>query len=109
MLPNSLDLKVIEHQRNCALAILQEKDVFMAKPTGSEVITDLPNDSLLQDYMNLVSSKGNWTETKFALVITPLISLMKDQTRQLRERNINAILLFAENPMRLFRKLEDKN
>ena len=35
---------VIEHQRNCALAILQERDVFMAKPTGSEGITDLPND-----------------------------------------------------------------
>ena len=38
--------KVIEHQRNCTLAILQEKDVFMAKPTGSEGITDLPNDFL---------------------------------------------------------------
>ena len=46
--------------------------------------------------MNLVSWKGNWTETKFALVITPLISLVKDQTRQLRERNVEAILLFAE-------------
>ena len=38
--------KVKEHQRNCALAILQERDVFMAKPTGSEGITDLPNDFL---------------------------------------------------------------
>ena len=36
--------KVIEHQRNCALAILKERDVFMAKPTGSEKISDLPND-----------------------------------------------------------------
>ena len=35
--------KVVEHQRNCALAILQERDVFMAKLTGSEGITDLPN------------------------------------------------------------------
>ena len=26
--------KVIDHQRNCILAILQEEDVFMAKPTG---------------------------------------------------------------------------
>ena len=64
---------------------------------------------LAQDYINLVSSKGNWTETKFAPVITPLISLMKDQTRQLRERNGEAIFLFAENSMRLFRKLEYKN
>ena len=39
--------KVIEHQRNCALAILQERDVFMAKPTGSEVIIDSPNDFLV--------------------------------------------------------------
>ena len=38
--------KVIEHQRNCALAILQERDVFMANPTVSEGITDLPNDFL---------------------------------------------------------------
>ena len=38
--------EVVEHQRNCALAILQERDVFMAKPTGSEGITDLPNDFL---------------------------------------------------------------
>ena len=38
--------KVTEHQRNCALAILQERDVFMGKPTGSEGITDLPNDFL---------------------------------------------------------------
>ena len=59
--------------------------------------------------MNLVSLKGNWTEMKFALVKTLLISLVKDQTRQLRERNVDAILLFAENSVRLFRKLEDKN
>ena len=39
--------KVIEHQRNCALAILQERDVFMAKPTGSGVIIDLPDDFLV--------------------------------------------------------------
>ena len=38
--------KVVEHQRNFTLAILQERDVFMAKPTGSEGITDLPNDFL---------------------------------------------------------------
>ena len=38
--------KVIEHQRNCALAILKESDVFMAKPAGSEVIADLPSDFL---------------------------------------------------------------
>ena len=59
--------------------------------------------------MNLVSWKGNWTETKFALVITPLIYLMKGQTRQLREKNVDAISLFVENSIRLFRKLEDKN
>ena len=99
--------EVEEHQRNCALAILQERDVFMAKPTGSEGITDLQTISLAQDYMNLVSSKGNWTETTFALVLTPLIPLVKDQTRQLRERNVDAIFLFVENSMRLFRKLED--
>ena len=39
--------KVIEHQRNCTLAILQERDVFMVKPTGSKVIIDLPNDFLV--------------------------------------------------------------
>ena len=38
--------KIIEHQRNCTLAILQERDVFMAMPTGSEGVTDLPNDFL---------------------------------------------------------------
>ena len=38
--------KVIEHQRNCTLAVLQERDVFMAKPTGLEWTTDLPNDFL---------------------------------------------------------------
>ena len=38
--------KVIEHQRNCALAIFPERDVFMAKPTGSERIADFPNDFL---------------------------------------------------------------
>ena len=38
--------KVIEHQRSCALAILQERDVFMAKLTGSVGITDLPNNFL---------------------------------------------------------------
>ena len=38
--------KVIEHQRNCALAILQGRDMFMAKPASSEGITDLPNDFL---------------------------------------------------------------
>ena len=38
--------KVTEHQRNCALAILQERDVFTANPTISEEIIDLPNDFL---------------------------------------------------------------
>ena len=47
ILPNSLDVKkVTEHQRNCALAVLKERDVFKAKPTGSEKITDLPNNLL---------------------------------------------------------------
>ena len=97
--------EVIEYQRNCALAILQERDVFMAKPTGSEGILIYQKISL---YMNLSPSKGNWTETKFTLVMTPLVSLVKDQTRQLRERNVDAIFLFAENLMRLFRKLQDE-
>ena len=39
--------KVIEPQRNCTLAILQERDVFMSKPTGLEGIIDLPNDFLV--------------------------------------------------------------
>ena len=59
--------------------------------------------------MNIVSLKGNWMETKFALVITLLISFVKDQTCQLLERNVDAILLFAENSVRSFIKLEDKN
>ena len=66
----------------------------MAKHTGSGKIIDLQRISLAQDYMNIVSSKGNWTEMKFALVITPLISLVKDQTLQLRD---DAIFLFAES------------
>ena len=37
---------VIKHQRNGALAILQGRDMFVAKPTGSEKIIDLPNDFL---------------------------------------------------------------
>ena len=35
--------KVIEHQRNCALAIFSTRE---GKLTGSEGITDLPNDFL---------------------------------------------------------------
>ena len=46
--------------------------------------------------MNLVYLKGNWTKTKFTPVITRLTSLMKDQRRQLRERNVDATFLFAE-------------
>ena len=38
--------KVIKHQRNGALVILQGRDAFMAKPTDSEKIIDLPNDFL---------------------------------------------------------------
>ena len=43
-----------------------------------------------------VSLKGNWTGTKFAPVITPLISLVKDQTPQLQERNVDGTFLFAK-------------
>ena len=57
----------------------------MVKPTGSEEITDLPKD-FLEELHESSFSKGNWTETKLAQAITPLISLVKDQTRQLRER-----------------------
>ena len=37
---------VIKHQRNGAFAILQGRDVFVVKPTGSEKIIDLPNNFL---------------------------------------------------------------
>ena len=37
---------VIKHQRNGALAILQGRDEFVAKPTGSEKIIDSPNEFL---------------------------------------------------------------
>ena len=74
--------------------------MLVTKPTGSDKIIDLPNKiSLAQDYMNLVSLKGNSTNMKFALVITPPISLVKDQTRQLRERNVEVIFLVAKNSM----------
>ena len=51
--------------------------------------------------MSLVSSKGNnWTKTKFALVITTDFSRERSDTSVARE-NIDAILLSAENSMRL--------
>ena len=101
--------KVIEHQRDCALAILQERNVFMAKPTGSVGKTDLPNDFLGTRLLESSFFESNWTGTKYAPVITSLISLVTDQTRQLRERNVDAIFLFVEYSMTLFRKLKDKN
>ena len=95
-------------RKSDALAVLQGRDVLVTKPTGSEKIIDLPN-----DFLGTRVHESSFFEKKLD---GDEICTSDNATDFSRERsvtsfgreNVDAIFLFAEDSMGLFKKLEDK-
>ena len=71
-------------QEEVILAFVNSKDVFVSLPTGS-------GKSLC--YAVLPCNLHSRQKESLIIVISPLISLMKDQVRSLKERNLTAVCI----------------
>ena len=97
--------KLRDFQKEGVAAVLKDQDVFVAKPTGSGKSLIFQLVPFATDFIHKFDSEGpglNLATLKenpenFALVVSPLISLMKDQVHQLKEKGITALSLSDEN------------
>ena len=76
-------------QEDCILALLDRKDVFGILPTGF-------GKSLIFQLLPRVIKEAWGIERATVVVVTPLVSIMKDQVRDLNERGVKAFALLGE-------------
>ena len=90
-----------EHQFSGAMSIISGKDTFVAKPTGSGKSLIYYLVPLATDYIDSKMSDASVTkdDRNFAVVLSPLVSLIKDQMRQLKEKNITALCLEQDSQL----------
>eukprot|EP00794_Sanderia_malayensis_P002777 gene2777-3214_t len=75
-----------EHQEESIHAVLQGKDVFISQPTGS-------GKSLIYQMLPFATDHLLATRNMFVLVISPLVSLIRDQTDILQRLSIESLTL----------------
>ena len=97
--------QVKEEQRQGVKAIIDGRDVFVAQPTGYgksaiyqmapfvKSTMDLLRDSHSDSVSSLLPEINKTQNSCFALVICPLISLMRDQMQKMTEKGIKALSL----------------
>ena len=83
-----------EHQIQGAASLLRGKDTFVAKPTGSGkslifFLVPFATDFIKEKTLQPQTRPG----CHFVIVISPLVSLMKDQIQILTDKNVTAINL----------------
>ena len=83
-----------ENQRHAVEAYFAGKDVFLCSPTGSGKSFVFEIAPFVLDYKK--HGQRNKTETA-CLVVVPLVSLMMDQVKGLRQRGISAGYLGADS------------
>ena len=83
-----------ENQRHAVEAYFAGKDVFLCSPTGSGKSFVLEIAPFVLDYKK--HGQRNKTETA-CLVVVPLVLLMMDQVKGLRQRGISAGYLGADS------------
>ena len=97
------DLK--SFQKDALTGLLQGRDVFLAYPTGSgksaiyqlfPFVKEICDDILLGHEGTVPT---NYASKYMALVVQPLISLMKDQITSMQQRNISAARLQSEKEL----------
>ena len=89
-----IGLTVLKQEQNRALFhLISGKDVFVSLPTGygKSVIYQLA--PLIVEEMARLDGD---TRSAIVLVISPLVSLIKDQVRHLKQKGINASLIGPE-------------
>lgn len=74
-------------------AVLSGKDVFLLMPTGGG--------------KSLVYQLAGYLEKKLTIIISPLISLIKDQVRSLQDNNLEAYSLIGETSSREYKTIID--
>ncbi|XP_031575438.1 uncharacterized protein LOC116309047 [Actinia tenebrosa] len=85
--PNISALK--PEQEDCILAVLDKKDVFGILPTGF-------GKSLIFQLLPRIMKEAWQIERATVIVVTPLVSIMKDQVTELKEHGLNAFPLLNE-------------
>ena len=83
-----------ENQRHAVEAYFAGKDVFLCSPTGSGKSFVFEIAPFVLDYKK--HGQRNKTESAY-LVVVPLVSLMMDQVKGLRQRGISAGYLGADS------------
>ena len=85
---SDINHKIFHHQnfRGCQApaieAALNRKDVFVLMPTGGG--------------KSLVYQLVGYVEQKLTVIISPLVSLIKDQLKGLKQTNLSAVTIFGE-------------
>ena len=82
-----------EEQQQCITDFVRGKDIFIVLPTGFGKTVCY---ACLPKAFDLYLSK-TCEDSSIIVVISPLISLMKDQVRSLNEHNVNAGYIDAES------------
>ena len=87
--------KLEDFQRDGVFAVLQDQDVFVAAPTGSgkSLIFQLILFAMEEKQKQERPKKTEVDENHFVLIVSPLISLMRDQVRRLKEKEICCLSL----------------
>ena len=77
-------------QRDCIKHLYEGKDVFLWLPTGF-------GKSLCYEVLPFVLDDKLGRHGSVVIVISPLVSLMVDQVRSLRQRSVNAAIMSSGN------------
>eukprot|EP00794_Sanderia_malayensis_P008486 gene8486-9392_t len=87
--------KLEDFQRDDVLAVLRGQDVFVAAPTGlgKSLIFQLIPFAVEEQQKEEWPNNRSQMNDSFVLVVSPLISLMRDQVQRLREQEIHSLSL----------------
>lgn len=77
-----------QHQKNVVTHFLEGKDVFVSLPTGSGKSLCY---CLLPKAFDSLRCSNSMVTQSIVVVVSPLIALMKDQVRQMTQRDISAV------------------
>ena len=81
--------------------------VFISKPTGSGKSVIFQMAPFVEMTLALISSYGLWKAKAILIVICPLVSLMKDQVKQMQDIGISAAYVGSDQAKPVLCKVEE--